>query len=99
MRQPKLCASFPGGLDRQQAIKSWVRLYRRIQHGRELPELGVIEAEEHLVKEHRLSFVAGGFQHEVRAAFPKQVRSLVDQVALLRQGSKINGGVTHGISK
>jgi len=27
------------------------------------------------------------------------VRGLVDQVALLRQGSQIDGGVTHGISK
>jgi hypothetical protein len=40
-----------------------------------------------------------GFQHEVRPIFPKQVCSLVDQVALLRQGSQIDGGVAHGISK
>jgi hypothetical protein len=42
-----------------------------------------------MVKEHRLGPVAGGFQHEVRAVFPKQVRGLVDQVALLRQGSQL----------
>ena len=71
------------------------RLRLHIQQGVELPEFLVIEAEEHLIQQHRLGLVAGGLEHEVGAVFSQQLRGLVNQVALLRKGSQIDGGVTH----
>jgi hypothetical protein len=49
MEGSKSRAHFPGSFDCQQAFQSRVGLYRRIEHGSERPEPGIIKAKEHLV--------------------------------------------------
>ena len=87
-------AGAAGWLDRQQAFKPRVGLHRCIQQGGELPEFFTIKAKKHLIKQHRLGLVASRLQHKVRPLFAQQVRSLVDQIALLGQGLEVKSGST-----
>ena len=70
---------FPRRLDRHEALKSRIGGRRRVKQGGELPEPAGIETEEHLIDHHRLSFVAGGFEHEVRTVLAEQLRGVINQ--------------------
>jgi hypothetical protein len=49
------------------------------------------------VKDHRLRAVACRFRHEIGAVLAHQARGMVDQVALLRPRSQVDGGIAHGV--
>ena len=90
-------AGVPGCLDSQQALKTRVPAGGCIQQGGELPELVRGQAEKHLIQHHGLRSLAGSFDREVRTAFAQQGGGVINQVTLLRQCSRVDGGVTKHI--
>jgi hypothetical protein len=64
----------------------------------ELPQSRLIQIEKHLIQQNGLRFVAGGLEHEIGAVLAEQLSGLIDQVALLRQGSQVDGASRIGIS-
>ncbi len=53
--------------DANELLQPGVGARRSVQQGRKLTEPLCIQAEEHLIEQHRLRLVAGGLEHEIRA--------------------------------
>ena len=68
---------------------------RRIKQLSELPEPPRVQIEKYLIKQHRLRFVAGRFQHKVGAALPEQLCRLIGLFPLFGPCPKIDGRITH----
>ena len=78
---------FPRRVDRHQSIKARIGTGGRVEHGGELLELFRIQTEEHLIEQHRLSALARGLQHKVRAVLAQQAGGVINEITLLRQGT------------
>jgi hypothetical protein len=83
------CSSVPGRFALEEPPQFWIIPGRTVEHGGELPEFAVGEAEVAPVEQYRFRFPASRIEHEIRAASAEGFGGAVDQKLLALAGSEI----------